>query len=69
MAKKRKSVELSNKKISFIREKTSYRVIRYYPSEMNVDVMLSDENGKNIGIEKIPFAHIPRETKKLIKPN
>lgn len=67
--KKKKSVELSDKKISFILEKTSYRVIRYYPSTMTLDAMVFDEYGTKIGMQNIPFAHIPKEIKKIIKPN
>jgi len=67
--KKKKSIELSDKKIKFNIEKTSYRVIRYYPATMTLDVMVFDENEEKIGMQNIPFAHIPKEIKKLIKPN
>jgi len=69
MAKRKKSIELSDKKIHFMIEKTSYKAIRYYPSAMSIDVMVQDENKKSLGMQNIPFAHIPREIKKLIKPN
>ncbi len=70
MAKKRKkSIELSDKKITFILDRISYRVIRYYPSSMTLDVMTSDENGEKLGIQNLAFAHIPKEIKKVIKPN
>lgn len=68
MAKKIKSIELSNKKISFILENISYDVIRFFPAKMTVDVMVS-QNGIKDGIRNIPFAHLPREIKKIIKPN
>jgi len=66
MAKKKKSVELSDKKITFTIEKNSYKVIRFFPSLMSVDVILFEEGVKK-GMTNIPFAHIPKETKKLIK--
>lgn len=69
MAKKKKSVELSSKKINFMIETTSYKAVRYYPSTMTLDVMVEDENGIKSGMQNIPFAHIPKEIKKLIKPN
>jgi len=69
MAKKKKSVELSAKKINFMIEKTSYRAIRYYPSTMTIDVMVHDENGLKVGMQNIPFAHLPKDVKKTIKPN
>lgn len=68
MAKNRKSIELLNKNISFILERTSYNVIRFYPQKMSVDVMVF-ENGIKDGIKNIPFAHLPKEIKKIIKPN
>lgn len=69
MAKKKKSVELSDKKIEFTIERISYKAIRFYPSTMTLDVMVYDENGVKIGMQNIPFAHVPKEIKKLIKPN
>jgi hypothetical protein len=69
MAKKKKSVELSEKKIKFNVEKISYRAIRYYPTAMSLDVMAFDEKGEKLGMRNIPFAHVPKEIKKIIKPN
>ena len=69
MAKKKKSIELSNQKISFFIEKVSYKAIRFYPSAMTLDVMVTDEDGAKKGMQNIPFAHIPKEIKKIIKPN
>ena len=69
MAKKKKSIELSAKKINFIIEKISYKAIRYYPTAMTLDVMVHDENGVKTGMQNIPFAHLPKEIKKIIKPN
>ena len=69
MGKKKKSMELSDKKITFLKEKISYKVIRYYPTAMSIDAIVTDENGEKLGVQNIAFAHIPREIKKLIKPN
>ncbi|NOR56969.1 MAG: hypothetical protein GQ474_00420 [Sulfurimonas sp.] len=67
--KKKKSIELSDKKINFAVDKISYKAIRYYPTAMSLDVMATDENGVKLGMRNIPFAHIPKEIKKIIKPN
>lgn len=67
--KKKKSIELSDKKINFSVDKISYKAIRYYPTAMSLDVMAADENGVKLGMRNIPFAHIPKEIKKIIKPN
>ncbi len=67
--KKKKSVELSDKKITFNVEKHFYKAIRYYPTGMNLDVMELSETGKKLGVKNISFAHIPKEIKKLVKTN
>ncbi len=69
MAKKKKSVELSAKKISFKIENVLYKVIRFYPSAMSMDVMVEDEDGTKRGMQNIPYAHAPKDVKKMIKPN
>lgn len=68
MAKEKKSIELHERKISFKLENTSYEVIRFYPAKMTVDVMVF-ENGIKEGVKTLPFAHLPKEIKKIIKPN
>ncbi|MDD5157968.1 hypothetical protein [Sulfurimonas sp.] len=68
MAKDKKSIELSEKKIAFEIKKVSYKVIRFYPSQMMVDVMAVDD-GVKLGMQTLPFAHMPKEIKKIIKPN
>jgi len=67
--KKKKSVELSSKKISFKIQELNYKVIRFYPTAMSLDVMVEDENGVKKGMQNIPYAHAPKDVKKLIKPN
>ncbi len=67
--KKKKSIELSDKKITFMIDKIFYKAIRYYPTAMSLDVMVTDENGEKLGMQNIAFAHIPKEIKKLVKPN
>ncbi|WP_373004725.1 hypothetical protein [Sulfurimonas sp.] len=67
--KQKKSVELSDKKINFMIQKMSYKAIRYYPTAMSLDVMVTDADGVKLGMQNIPFAHIPKEIKKIIKPN
>ena len=68
MAKNKKSIELMNSKISFTLERNLYNVIRFFPTKMTVDVVIF-EDGVKEGIKTIPFAHLPKEIKKIIKPN
>jgi len=68
MIKKKVNEDLRAKNITFERENIAYKVLKFYASKMTVDVMvLNDPNEK--GVKNIPFAHIPKATKKLIKPN
>lgn len=64
----KKTIELSDKKITFDIEKISYKVIRFYPTKMTLDVMLF-EDGVKQGMQNIGFAMLPKETKRLIKAN
>jgi len=67
MAKKKKNIELADKGIEFEVEKVLYKVLRYDAQSQNIEV-LAFEDGKKQGIQKIPFAHIPRSIKQKIKP-
>jgi hypothetical protein len=68
MAKKKKTIELSSQNIEFTQDGSLYKIIKFYPSNMTVDVMLY-ENGVKQKMSNIPFAHLPKEVKKIVKPN
>ena len=68
MAKKKKSIELTSKNIEFMLENTTYKLLRFYPDKMTLDCMVF-EGQKKIGQQNLPFAHLPKEIKKIIKPN
>jgi len=67
MAKKKKSIDFSDKEIYFKLQQEQYKVIRFYPSNMTVDVTRYIEGKKN-GQTNLPFAHLPKSIKQLIKP-
>ncbi|MEJ2373746.1 MAG: hypothetical protein P8Y22_06145 [Sulfurimonas sp.] len=66
--KKQKSVELKDKNITFSLENRDFEVIRFYPSKMTLDVMIFEDKIKQ-GMQEFPFAHLPRNIKKLVNPN
>lgn len=66
--KKQKSIELSDKKINFMIETTRYSLIRFYPSNMSVDIIQVTNKEANEGIQNMAFAHLPKKIKQLIKP-
>ncbi|MDK9693720.1 MAG: hypothetical protein OEL19_05700 [Sulfurimonas sp.] len=68
MAKEKKSIDLSAMNISFTVQKSTYKVVRFYPAKMTVDVIVF-EDGITDCIKTLPFAHLPKEIKKTIKPN
>ena len=69
MAKKKKpTIELSNKKISFTRDNVTFKIIRFYQKDMTLDVMVYDGEEKR-GEQKIAFAQLPKELKKELHPN
>ena len=68
MAKKKKTVELTQKNLEFIENGITYRLIRFKPQNMTLDV-IRYENGTKLGEFNIPFAHLPKAIKRVIKPN
>ena len=67
MAKK-KAVDLTQKKLEFTENDTTYKLIRFKPEHMSVDV-IRYENEAKLDEFNIPFAHLPKTLKKIIKPN
>ena len=67
MAKKKKSIDFADKEIYFELEQERYRVMRFYPSNMTVDVTRYVE-GKKSGQTNLAFAHLPKAVKQIIKP-
>ena len=68
MIKRKINEDLRGKNIEFEMLNEKYKAIRFYQSKMTLDVMLVNDPEKK-GIINIPFAHIPKATKKLLKPN
>ena len=67
MAKKRKAVELSEQEITCNIENRSYKLLRFHPSSMSVDMKEIGENAQK-GVVSIAFAHLPKSVKKILKP-
>lgn len=67
MAKKKKSIDLQEKNIFFEIEQRRYKAMRFYPSNMTVDVTEYKDEKKN-GQTNMAFAHLPKAAKQQIKP-
>ena len=68
MIKKKYNEDLRSKNIEFEMLNLKYKAIRFYQAKMTLDVILVDDKDKQ-GIINIPFAHLPKSTKKILKPN
>ena len=68
MAKKKKSIDLTQKKLSFVDKGITYKLIRFKPENMTIDV-IRYEGEKKLDTFNIPFAHLPRELKREVKPS
>jgi hypothetical protein len=67
MAKKKKIIDLKSKNLSFCENGIEYRLLRFKAENMTLDV-IRYENEQEIDEFNIPFAHIPKALKKIIKP-
>jgi 5-formyltetrahydrofolate cyclo-ligase len=68
MAKKKKIIDLSKQNIEYTQENSVYKVLRFNPEYMTVHVSKQEESEKKDIID-MPFAHLPKAIKKIIKPN
>ncbi|HIC43169.1 MAG TPA: hypothetical protein EYO73_02410 [Sulfurimonas sp.] len=70
MAKnKKKVINLSNQNICFSEKERHFKINSFNPNSMEVEVSVSEDGKKTKKVMKLPFAHLPKEIKKLIKPN
>jgi len=64
--KKKPCVNLSAKNIVFDQDDLMKKVILFDPNKMTVNLSVR-EDGKNNIIETLPYAHLPKAIKKLVK--
>jgi len=68
MAKKKKAIDLREKNLQFSENGITYRLLRFKASDMTLDVVRYRGTQK-LDEYNIPFAHLPKSMKKIIKPN
>jgi len=66
MAKKKKSIDLSNQNITFQTKEQTVKVLSLNLNSMDVEVIVMEDEKKKI--KKMPFAHLPKEIKKVVRP-
>ena len=67
MAKKKKVINLSEQNIVYTEEERTIKIIAFNPNTMEVDVSITVQ-GEKKRVMKLPFAHLPKEVKKLVRP-
>ena len=67
MAKKKPVINLSEQNLSFTENNQTYRLIDFNPNTMELSVVITFNDQKRK--EKLPFAHLPKDLKKAIRPN
>ena len=66
MAKKKPVVQLSSKNITFSEQERHFKVISFNQEYMTVECTVTEE-GEKSKID-LPFAHLPRDVKTLVRP-
>jgi hypothetical protein len=67
MAKRKESIDLSKKELTLTLQNQLYKLLRFYPHSMVIE--LESIPKKEDSLKEIPFAHLTKELKKIIKPN
>jgi len=66
MAKKRETLDFSNDNITFKIKEQSVKVLSLNLNNMNVEVIVTEDKKKKV--QKMPFAQLPKEIKKVLRP-
>lgn len=67
MAKRKEKIDLSKKNLTFILQNIEYKLLHFCPTKMVI--ALEAKTPREDAINEIPFAHLSKELKKVIKPN
>ena len=67
MAKKKKTINLSDKNIIYTDQEQTLKVISLNLNSMEVEVSITVE-GEKKKVTKMPLGHLPKEIKKLVRP-
>lgn len=68
MAKKKEFIDFRSKNITFDFEGENFKVLSLKTSNMTVELQCFEKENKTSN-KTIPFAHLPKSIKSLVKPN
>ena len=66
MAKKKPTLNFSDQNITYKDDKQQIKVLSLNLNSMDVEVLIIEDEKKRI--KKMPFAHLPKHIKKLVRP-
>ena len=66
MAKKKQTLDFTNDNITFNIKEQSIKVLTLNLNNMNVEVIVTEDEKKKV--RKMPFAQLPKEIKKVLRP-
>lgn len=66
MGKKKKTLDFSNDDIHFKLKEQTIKVLSLNQNSMDVEVIIVEKGKKSVS--KMPFAQLPKEIKKLLRP-
>ena len=66
MAKKKKTIDFSTQNISYMDKEVKVKIMSLNLNSMDVEVLLIEDEKKKV--KKIPFAHLPKPIKKVLRP-
>ena len=66
MGKKKQTLDFSNEDITFKVKEQSFKILSLNLNSMDIEVIEYEETKKKV--TKMPFAQLPKEIKKLLRP-
>ena len=66
MAKKKQTLDFTNDNISFNIKEQKVKVLSLNLNSMDVEVIVTEDEKKKV--RKMPFAQLPKEIKKVLRP-
>jgi len=66
MAKKKQTLDFTNDNITFNIKEQRVKVLTLNLNNMNVEVIVTEDEKKKV--RKMPFAQLPKEIKKVLRP-
>ena len=67
MAKRKEKIDLRAKNLHFTLQNIEYKLLHFCPQKMLIELQAISQ--RDDAISEIPFAHLSKELKKIIKPN